>query len=279
MVMSQVIDKVQRINARALDRGRAWRRAARKRLGLKASGTPTGYVLYEGPSEIDGAPIVVIVTGVKRGSKNAKTGDMLQVWILRQDMSPMEAVLSGMDRSICGDCGHRREETDEGTVKRTCYVDVSKAPHAVWSAYQRGSYPVLDVSAYADLFTGAIVRFGAYGDPAAAPVVIFRLIAAHAAGRTGYTHQWLDMPADLAAQWRGLVMASADSAALAERAQSEGWRTFRVSTSTTSTKGEIECLSESKGVSCAACKLCDGAASKPNIVIQAHGIGARSFRD
>ena len=34
--------------------------------------------VYDGPSMIDGKPIVVIMTGFKRASKNAKTDDMIQ---------------------------------------------------------------------------------------------------------------------------------------------------------------------------------------------------------
>ena len=44
---------------------------------------PTGYVIYDGPSLADGAPIIVIAT-IKSG--NSKTGDMLQTWIIRKDI-------------------------------------------------------------------------------------------------------------------------------------------------------------------------------------------------
>ena len=40
----------------------------------------TGYVIYKGPSLLDGAPIVVIAV---IGSGNTKTGDMVQTYILR----------------------------------------------------------------------------------------------------------------------------------------------------------------------------------------------------
>lgn len=33
-----------------------------------------GLVLWEGPSPIDGAPLVCIAMGLKRGSANSKTG-------------------------------------------------------------------------------------------------------------------------------------------------------------------------------------------------------------
>ena len=35
-------------------------------------------IIYDGPSVIDGAPIVAILTGLANASRNAGTGDMLQ---------------------------------------------------------------------------------------------------------------------------------------------------------------------------------------------------------
>jgi len=58
-----------------------------------------GAIVYQGPSMIDGAPIVAIVTGLTRKSKNEKTGNMAQVFILRADMSPLQAIASGADGS------------------------------------------------------------------------------------------------------------------------------------------------------------------------------------
>jgi hypothetical protein len=66
-----------------------------------------GVILYEGPSVIDGAPIVAIATGFKSPSSNDKTGTMIQVWILRADIAPHEAQKTGADESICGDCPMR----------------------------------------------------------------------------------------------------------------------------------------------------------------------------
>ena len=47
-----------------------------------------GFILYEGASMLDGAPIVVIAT---MKTSNRKTGDMVQTWILRSDVNPVEA--------------------------------------------------------------------------------------------------------------------------------------------------------------------------------------------
>ena len=69
-----------------------------------------GFVFYRGKSPIDGAPIVAIAT---LESKNGKTGDMVQTWILREDISPLMAIKTGADRSICGNCVHRGAEEDQ----------------------------------------------------------------------------------------------------------------------------------------------------------------------
>jgi hypothetical protein len=45
-----------------------------------------GYIAYEGPSLIDGAPIVVIVNKIDDGSDNAKTGAIVQSFIIRADV-------------------------------------------------------------------------------------------------------------------------------------------------------------------------------------------------
>ena len=60
-----------------------------------------GFILQVGSSPIDGRPFVVILT---MNSKNRKTGNMAQVWILREDVDPVAAVASGADETICGDC-------------------------------------------------------------------------------------------------------------------------------------------------------------------------------
>ena len=83
---------------------------------------PLGLILFDGPSMIDGEPIVVIATGFKRSSANPKTGDMLQTWILRRDVAPFAAIHNGADASICGDCPLRgiieRSDCKHRTVNR-----------------------------------------------------------------------------------------------------------------------------------------------------------------
>jgi len=72
-----------------------------------------GYILQRGVSPIDGNPFVVIMT---MSTSNRKTGDMIQVWILRDDVNPVAAVAMGDDITICGDCPHRKQA--DGT--RSC---------------------------------------------------------------------------------------------------------------------------------------------------------------
>src|SRR3989344_7004286 len=157
-----------------------------------------GAVIYRGPSMLDGAPIVVIATGLAKSSRNEKTGDMVQTWIMREDMHPSEAGKAGADDSGCGNCPHRGA---------SCYVQVWRAPAVVWKAHQRGVYPMAaDLAAIRALGRGRMVRLGAYGDPAAVPAEVWSALCAEASGWTGYTHQWRKAP-----HLRQWCMASADS--------------------------------------------------------------------
>ena len=58
-------------------------------------------IIYKGPSLLDGAPIVVIAT---YSNRNTKTGHVVQTYILRADINPLEASKTGADVSICGNC-------------------------------------------------------------------------------------------------------------------------------------------------------------------------------
>ena len=218
----------------------------------------TSYILYEGPSKLDGKPIVVIATGLVNESKNVKTGAMVQTWILRQDMKPTDAVSTGEDYSICGDCQHR------GT---SCYVEVGRAPNQIWSAYNKGHYEELPRRLF-KVFKGRKVRIGAYGDPAAVPTHIWQSIATHAAAVTGYTHQWHKYHA------RGLrkfCMASIDAVAERLHAEARGFRTFRVRKGGHNLdpllKGEVICPASVEGgqkLTCEQCLACGGTGKNDN---------------
>ena len=218
----------------------------------------TGYVLWSNPR------VVAIATGFGRKSKNRKTGDMVQVWIIRRDLMPTNALLSGKDRLICGDCPLRGFKGKE----RTCYVNVVQAPQSIYKAYKRGRYPKLTDNT---VFKGRMVRLGAYGDPAFVPVGVWRHVLEHAKGWTGYTHQWRK---DWAGGLKGIVMASCDSLGDQYDAQAVGWRTFRVRSDDEIASDEIQC--PEARVSCEECGLCCGNHRKArNISIKAHGTGKR----
>lgn len=232
---------------------------------------PNGAVIYRGPSQLDGAPIIVIATGLTRGSRNEKTGDLIQTWIMRDDVDPMTALKTGADESVCGDCPHRGA---------ACYVRVFQAPLNTWRTAQRGRYATAaDLDAVAAMGAGRMVRLGAYGDPAAVPVAIWEALTSRAAGWTGYTHQWRQAP-----ELQRLCMASADSPAEGILARAQGWRTFRVRMEGEPVAARLEFICPASNeagrkTDCASCRACMGsdAKAKASPVILAHGATARRF--
>ncbi|MBA4172811.1 MAG: hypothetical protein C0511_09205 [Hyphomicrobium sp.] len=241
----------------------------------------TGVILYEGPSKIDGAPIVVIATGINGKSRNPKTGAMVQTWIIRSDIHPVEALRTGGDVSICGDCRHRPQGPNGS--RRSCYVN-PMGPASIYRTYRAGKYPKVNAFQAAELFAGRVIRLGAYGDPMAAPYAMWQIATRKAEAWTGYTHQWRNAALRKAGDWAGLVMASADTLQDMDDAHALGFRTFRVTAAPfQNVKGrEAVCpASDEKGkvAQCVDCRACMGTASKARVSIQiaAHGNGARNF--
>lgn len=234
-----------------------------------------GYIAYEGPSLIDGAPIVVIVNKIISASKNDKTGAIVQSFIIRSDVAPVEALRTGQDESICGDCEHRPALASK-TGKPICYVQVGKSVQSVYHAYKRGRYTRADAATIASALAGKIVRLGTYGDPAAAPVTMWAQITRYAAGRRGYTHQW-DRPDFDVQAWSPLVMASADTIDQAARANLLGLRVFRVSVGVDQQASETICPASAEGgrkSTCAKCILCSGTTIQArDVVIADHAAG------
>jgi hypothetical protein len=229
-----------------------------------------GAVLYQGPSLLDGRPIVVIVTGFS-GSANTKTGKMLQTWIMRADEDPGVIAQSGRDGSICGNCPQRR------SLGGSCYVVVEQAPLTIWRAWQAGRYEDWRAALPHGALKGRSVRFGSYGDPAAVPPSVWRRVREQKLeGWTGYTHQWRN-----AIALRPFLMASVDNQAEMLQAQEAGWRTFRVRDESEPMvmTAEVECPSER--VTCETCGLCRGRSRvAKSVAIVAHGylLGRRAKR-
>ena len=228
---------------------------------------------------IDDAPIVAIVTGIDGKSRNAKTGALAQVWILRDGVAPLDAIKTGADASICGDCPHRGRIVDGSNRDRSCYVNVFQAPTWIYKCLQRGLYGVDAVSpseARAKL-AGLRVRLGAYGDPAALPFEVLEEALADAKGKTGYSHQWRTCDPRFARY----VMASCDNDRDYLEAKARGYRTFRVRRAGDALNArEVVCpASKEAGVktTCAACMACGGndAKAKADIAIIAHGAASK----
>jgi hypothetical protein len=244
---------------------------------------PNGVVIYRGPSMLDGAPIIAIATGLENGSNNGKTGGgLIQTWIIREDVSPTDAVNSGDDGSVCGSgehgCRHRGKIVDGKNVGRSCYVTVFQAPLNVYKSYHRGIYPMVPEAELADIFADRMVRLGAYGDPAAVPFHVWQNVLAKAKAKTGYSHQWRVLA------FQGLreyCMASCDTAEEREEARALGWRTFRVRAAGEALgEREIACpASKESGhkTTCDRCIGCGGTSAKAKVdfVIIAHGSAAK----
>ena len=188
----------------------------RQTKGIKMA---NGIVIWEGASAIDGAPIMVVATGIKTSSRNAKTGNLIQTWILRSDVKPTDATHTGADRSICGDCPHRGEIVDGKNVNRSCYVTVFQAPLNIYNTTHRGKYERVSLDVARQHFAGRSVRLGAYGDPAAVPFEVWETVLKDTARGTGYTHQWKTCSPDFARY----CMASTDSPCEAIAAQAMGY--------------------------------------------------------
>ena len=222
---------------------------------------PNGVVVYEGKSQLDGSPIVAILTGLKRKSANSKTGALAQLFILDATHAPHDAQRTGDDASVCGACPFR--PYDQTTDKR-CYVKTWQGPLAVWKAWKGGRYgnTSLQNGAHALLTSpDEGVRFGAYGDPAALPSWVLEALstACTTAGKrwTGYTHQWRDTRHVWTSRY---LMASCESSADVTAARALGFRAF-TAYPTAANPAELEgilCPNLSHGVSCSKCRLCDG---------------------
>ena len=237
-------------------------------------GVYAGVVLYDGPSKLDGAPIIAIACRITQASNNTKTGAMVQTFIMRRDIAPHLALKTGDDASVCGDCKLR--PIHKG--KTRCYVRVYQAPLSVWNAYHRDRYarPGVDFDAalMPALFAGLAFRIGTYGDPAAIPSKVWKVSTRQVKTRTGYTHQWRRR---VAIGLKGLCMASADTAPDVETATASGWRSFRVRKHTAPVlASESVCPASREGgqrTQCDTCGLCAGATIKArNIVIADHGL-------
>lgn len=242
----------------------------------------TGYVIYDGPSQLDhSSNVIAVVNTIGGDSHNKKIGPLAQAWFFRGDMHPMEAIKSGGDTAVCGNCVFGKGNG--------CYVG-KHVISSVYGAWKRGSYPQKDpatVGRFVSLFVQAKritgLRLGAYGDPASVPFSVIQQLCdpVREAGGVvvGYTHQWTEkyaLPGGLAdPRLSQYAMASAHGPVEAHASTQRGWRPFTVLTDMehrtahkpggfhlgicpASNEGRDLRKNPEVGPSCATCGACDG---------------------
>lgn len=228
---------------------------------------PNGNIIWEGASLINGAPIILLVTGTTRPSSNRKTGWMLQTWILPKDFHPTYAIRSGADESVCGSCSMRG---DNGKG-RVCYVNQMTLGQ-VYKAYREEKYPLIKAI---HRLNGRDLRIASYGEATALPFEVWEPLLKVTRVKTGYTHRWKVCDT----RWKQYIQASVESVQLKTEANSQGWKTFRVKLSHEPVlPDEIYCPADSSNyaITCQDCGKCNGRSG--NIVVNVHGMGARNFR-
>lgn len=231
---------------------------------------PLGVVLYRGLSPWNKEPYAVVATFE---SKNDKTGNMVQIWILRENATPVadrkEAIdhaksqsgPNGANHTVCGGCPF---------IIAGCYVSWENAPTAIHTALANDRYPTYEPAVHDHWFMGRELRFGAAGDPCLIPVDLCdHLVGVSCLGNgpgagqwTGYTQQWRRPEFQC---FRHLFMASVHSKAQRDLAWSLGWRTFRDCESLDAEpidRGEFGCPASKEGgmrLQCIDCCACNGA--------------------
>ena len=246
-----------------------------------------GYIIYQGPSLIDGKQIVVIYL---TGSDNVKTGNMAQTHILRADIAPITASRNGDDYSICGDCKHRGTPNPNKSTgwadKRSCYVNLIHGPNQVYKAFKAGKYPIItDYNQIKILGKNQNIRIGSYGDPLAVPSGVWSNLISESFTWTGYTHQAFNKSDS---ETINMCMVSVDNKDEYNQAQSKGFRTFRIIPYSeykefghnSLMQNEILCPaskeSNKENITCFNCSLCKGQTIKgKSIAIVAHGMGKK----
>jgi len=240
-----------------------------------------GYIIYNGPSVLDGSPIIAVA--LMKGNK--KTGSGIQIQITRSDMDPRVASKTGCDSSICGDCKHKgvvNPDSDKVLAdNRSCYVNIGMGVLNSYRSYLKGGYP--DISnnpeAIAELGRDKFVRVGLYGDGHALPDYVVDTVLKFARNYTAYSHQ---INHESINKFRNdIYMVSADNLQDAKKHWSNGMRTFRVirDASEVDTKNEILCPNHNnKDITCDKCKLCAGSSiNAKSIANPVHGSGSKHF--
>jgi hypothetical protein len=243
-----------------------------------------GFVMYEGPSLIGQGDIAVIAT---LKCANAKTGDMVQVWIMPKDVDTLEAVQKGDNAAACGDCPlmgtpykvsiKRRGGVVEEVVRlqnRVCYANLGRLDSTVGKAYRRGRYAPYNRRIHERFLRGRNIRLGAYGDPAAMPDSLLEYLASVGSGHTGYSHQLFSIDRERADRLARLLMVSCHTPAQHNEAVRRGWRPFTViAEGQAPPRGAVECPFYTHSVQCETCLLCQGSSKRAKpVFVRAHAM-------
>lgn len=247
----------------------------------------SGFILWEGPSPVDGKPLVCIATKtVKKGNKKVGKGAW-QTWIIRADIHPVEAMRAGKDRSVCGNCIHRPTAVTP-KIKRSCYVALPVIS-SVYNAYKRGRYSHIDSYYFGLRYVNDYIRLGAYGDPAMIPFqvtadVLYPRKMRGLRNWSGYTHQWRELWYN--PQYSQVLMLSADSIEQLQHIEQRGHRGFltlpvgsEVPKNTSICPASKEYQTKvKKSITCGDCQMCNGNSTQArSMTIIAHGNGKKYF--
>lgn len=255
------------VPARLIRAREGWRARVRLIMRRTWGRAQNSVVLWQGTSEYDERPIAIVATGftaTQPAQFNAKTGPLLQLYILPLHTHPHEATRTGGDMSVCGQCPQRP------VTGGKCYVTTQWAPSRLWGA-MAGMPRCTHREDAAFLLAGAQVRFGAWGDPAAVPLDVWLPLVKDCASVVSYTHDWMRLHDE---RWQQFCMASVDSIDERAIAKGRGWRTFRVDWENIGLlPGERWCPAHEHRVTCMACRGCGGqlGAGRPDYVIVPHG--------
>ena len=229
------------------------------------------YWLWRGPSPMDEKPVILIASNVNLPSTNTKTGWMVQLWIMREDIPPNTAVWEEEDASVCGGCPLRLNRFGKKGEKKGCYVNVSRAPNMVYKSYKNGNIPYMNPAEFVNTYDRPL-RQGAYGDPAMIPFEIWEILEGNTNRiGTSYTHQY-DEPWFDSRMWE-YAMGSVETLEQKQRVNAMGGRTYRIIDDISDIQpDELVCPNKTSNVQCADCGLCSGTRKgAKNIVIQRIG--------
>jgi hypothetical protein len=230
---------------------------------IKGERHPSTVIAYEGASQLTGEPIVMLLTGLENPSSNLKTGQMVQAVVLDGSLKPTEAIKSGSDANVCGDCPLRRG---------ICYLNLIPF-NGVYKAYAEGRTPHItqEVLERAKAKQKRL-RITAYGDPSAVPFEVWKNLLQYFTHWTGYSHQWRSLDS----RWSKFLMASCETEEDVVKAARLGWSTFRVRTpESPMMTNEIQCPNVADPtIQCSNCRLCSGTRGERtrHISIEVHGL-------